>query len=95
MFVHVFLFRWQPGVSTEQRARAAEAVRAFQDQIPGLVATTVGENLSPRGGAFTFGGVMQFTDRDAFTAYVTHPAHEKLLEWLMPLTESLELDIQG
>lgn len=95
MFFHVFLFTWRPDVSAEQKQRVAEAIRAFQGQIPGLLTTVAGENLSPRGGTYTFGGVMQFETRAACEAYTTHPAHEALLDWLLPLISPLELDLQG
>ena len=95
MFLHVFLFAWQPGATRARQQQAAEAIRAFQGRIPGLLATTVGANLSPRGGAHTFGGVMQFTDRAAFEAYNTHPTHLALLEWLVPLILPIELDLEA
>ena len=35
---------------------------------------------------------MKFADRAAFEAYGPHPVHQKLLSWLMPLIEPVELD---
>jgi hypothetical protein len=95
MFTHVFLFKWKPAATPEYKARATEAIRAFQGAIPGLVSTAVGPNVSPRGTGYTFGGVMQFTDRDAFENYMTHPRHQALLGWLVPLVEPIELDLEA
>jgi hypothetical protein len=94
MFLHVFLFRWKPGVTEAQKARVAPAVQAFQGVIPGLLETSTGNNTSPRGQDYTFGGVMKFTDRQAFEAYFDHPAHVELISWLMPLIDPVELDFE-
>jgi hypothetical protein len=95
VFLHVFAFRWKPEVSDEQKDRATTAIRAFQGRIAGLLETSVGTNLSPRGQGYTFGGVMKFTDRAAFVAYESHPEHQALLNWLIPLIEPFELDIEA
>ena len=93
-FVHVFAFKWKAGTSEEQQQRAAQQIRAFQGVIPDLLSTHVGQNLSERGDGYTFGGVMHFTDRAAFKAYETHPAHMALLTWLVPLIDVVELDLE-
>jgi hypothetical protein len=49
-------------------------------------------NDSPRGQGYEFGGVMKFRDKAAFEAYGDHPVHQKLLGWLMPLIEPVEVD---
>jgi hypothetical protein len=92
MYIHCFAFRWKPGVTDEQIERAVVEIRGLQGQIPGLQETYVGRNESPRSLGFSFGGVMKFTDKASFQAYGPHPAHQKLLVWLMPLIEPLELD---
>jgi hypothetical protein len=38
---------------------------------------------------------MKFVDRAALEAYGVHPPHQKLLEWLMPLIETVEVDFEG
>ncbi|HEY0785718.1 MAG TPA: Dabb family protein [Acidobacteriaceae bacterium] len=95
MYVHIFAFQWQPGTTEEQKAQAAEAIRAFQGSIAGLLETSVGTNLSPRGQGYTFAGLMKFTDRAAYAAYEQHPAHLALLAWLVPLIKPLELDFEA
>src|ERR1700730_16875573 len=90
---HVFAFRWKPGTSQAQMDRAAKEIAAFQGVIPGLLQTHVGPNISPRGKGYTFGGIMQFKDKASLDAYVQHPAHQKLLTWLLPLIDPIELDL--
>jgi hypothetical protein len=94
MFVHMFIFRWKPEVTEEQKARVIPAIHALQGQIPGLVETLVGANVSSKSPGYALGGVMKFTDKAAYDAYGPHPAHAALLEWLMPLIDAVEADFQ-
>ena len=94
-FVHVFAFKWKAGTTPSQQQKAEQQIRAFQGVIPGLVQTHVGQNLSPRGNGYTFGGVMHFEDRAAYQAYEAHPAHQALLTWLVPLIDVVELDLEA
>ncbi len=92
---HVFAFQWKPDTSESQKKRAAKDIAAFQGQIPGLLETHVGENISPRGKGYTFGGIMRFQDQNALDAYVQHPSHQALLKWLVPLIDAIELDLRA
>jgi len=95
MHIHAFLFQWQPGVTEAQQERAAKEIRALQGQIPGLLETSYGKNISPRSKGFTHGGAMKFRDAAALEAYTTHPVHQKLVTWLMPLLKlAAELDYE-
>jgi len=90
---HVFAFQWKPDTSDAQKHRAAKEIAAFQGQIPGLLQTHLGPNISPRGKGYTFGGIMLFKDKASMDAYVQHPAHQALLQWLVPLIDAIELDL--
>ena len=92
MIIHSFAFRWKPEASEAQKVQAAEAIRALQGPIPGLIATYVGTNVSPRSLGYQLGGVMHFEDRIALDAYHEHPLHQALLAWLVPLIEAVEVD---
>jgi hypothetical protein len=94
MIVHTFLFRWKPGVEEAQKQRAVEEIKDLQGQIPGLEETLVGTNISPRSQGYELGGVMKFSDRASYEAYNDHPVHKKLLSWLMPLIDPLEVDFE-
>ena len=95
MFIHMFAFRWKAGVTEEQKQRVIAEIRKLQGQIPGLVETFVGTNTSPRGQGFELGGVMKFTDEAALRAYGPHPIHQKLLAWLVPLIDPIEVDFEA
>jgi hypothetical protein len=92
--VHIFGFRWKPGVTAEQRSESIKIICAMQGEIPGLLNTWVGENISSHSQGYELGGVMQFTDRAALDAYGSHPAHQKVLTYLRPLIEAIEIDFE-
>lgn len=95
MVIHTFAFRWKPDVSEEQRQRVMTAIRGLQGRIPGLEETWVGVNFSPRSQGYQLGGVMKFRDRASLEAYNGDPAHQELLNWLMPLIEPVEVDFEA
>jgi hypothetical protein len=92
---HIFAFQWKPGTSEAQKERASKEIGAFQGVIPGLLQTHVGQNISPRGKGYTFGGMMEFKDKESLEAYVQHPSHQALLAWLVPLIDAIELDLRA
>ena len=92
MYVHMFAFRWKPGVTETQKDRVIEAIRDLQGKIPGLLETWVGKNVSPRGRGYELGGTMKFADKAALDAYGPHPEHQALVSWLMPLIDPIEVD---
>lgn len=92
---HVFAFKWKPEVSDAEKERAGREIAALQGQIPGLLQTHVGHNISPRGNGYTFGGIMQFRDETSLDAYPQQPAHQALLKWLVPLIDAIELDLRA
>jgi Stress responsive A/B Barrel Domain len=94
MFIHMFAFRWKPGVTQDQKQRVFDEVNALHSKIPGILETSVGFNTSPRGLGYDFGGAMKFPDRASFEAYNAHPVHQELLTWLLPLIEPMEVDFE-
>lgn len=94
MFIHMFAFRWTSKASPELKHKVIAAIRGLQGAIPGLLETYVGENVSPRSQGYELGGVMKFPNQAAFHAYNEHPEHQKLLGWLLPLIEPVEVDFQ-
>jgi Stress responsive A/B Barrel Domain len=95
MYVHMFAFRWTSGVTEEQKKRVMVEIRRLQGNIPGLLETAVGVNISPRGQGYSLGGVMKFADKASLDGYGAHPVHRELLSWLMPLIEPIEVDFEA
>lgn len=95
MYVHMFAFRFKAGVTEEQKERIVAEIRKLKREIPEVLESWVGRNDSPRGQGYELGGVMKFADMAACERYGAHPAHQKLLSWLMPLIEPIEVDFPG
>jgi Stress responsive A/B Barrel Domain len=94
MYIHMFAFRWKPSVTPDQKQRVITEIRKLQGQIPGLLETSVGFNASPRGQGYELGGVMKFADQSALETYGSHPVHQKLLSWLLPMIDPIEVDFE-
>jgi hypothetical protein len=94
MVIHTFAFRWKPDVTAEQKQRVIDEIRGLQGKIPGVEEAWVGVNVSPRSLGYELGGVMKFADQAALAAYSSHPVHQQLLSWLLPLIDPLEVDFE-
>jgi len=92
MYIHMFAFRFKAGVKDAQKERVVAEIRKLKSEIPEVLESWVGMNDSPRGQGYELGGVMKFSDKAACEAYGAHPVHQKLLGWLMPLIEPIEVD---
>jgi hypothetical protein len=92
MIIHMFAFRLKPGVTEEQQQRMLREIGDLQKQIPLVLESFVGKNVSPRGQGFIIGGVMKFADQASLEAYNVHPVHQALLKWLLPLIDTIEVD---
>jgi len=92
MLIHMFAFRLKPGVTEAQQDRMLREIGALQNHIPLVLESYVGRNVSPRGQGFVIGGVMKFADQVALESYNSHPVHQALLQWLVPLIDAIEVD---
>lgn len=94
MYIHMFAFRFKPGVTERKKEEIVAAIQKLQEEIPEVLEAWVGRNESPRGQGYELGGVMKFADKAACESYGAHPVHQKLLGWLMPLIEPIEVDFR-
>jgi mRNA-degrading endonuclease RelE of RelBE toxin-antitoxin system len=92
MYIHMFAFRFKAGVTDTQKDHVVAEIRKLEGEIPQVLESWVGMNDSPRAQGYEMGGVMKFADKAACEAYGAHPVHQKLLIWLMPLIEPIEVD---
>ncbi len=74
MYIHMFAFRWKPGVTEVQKVRVRIEIRNLQGQIPGLLETWVATNISPRSLGYELGGVMKFATKSPFWLIQTTPS---------------------
>ncbi|WP_263356055.1 Dabb family protein [Acidicapsa ligni] len=94
MYYHIFGFKWKAKATETDKANAATDILAFQGAIPGLIETHFGPNTSAHTQGYTVAGVMKFQDKASLDAYQRHPSHLALLDWLVPLIDAVELDIE-
>lgn len=92
MYIHMFAFRFKNGVTAEQKNHCVTEIRKLKDEIKEVQESWVGLNISPRGQGYELGGSMKFADAAAFERYNAHPVHQKLLGWLIPLIDPIEVD---
>lgn len=95
MHIHIFLFRWKPGATSADHMRAARQIEAFRGAVPGLLEVAVGPNLAINSGGYSFGGYLKFVNAAACDAYASHRLHLSLLDWLVPLIDAVELDLDA
>lgn len=68
---------------------------AFRGVVDGLSDVFIGSNVSDNAPEYTTTAAMMFASRQAYDAYVVHPAHVALLDWLVPLIDPIELDFEA
>lgn len=97
MIQHVVLFKWKPAATQQQQDQAKAGLARLTQVIPGITAYSCGNQCSPEnlGKGFQFGFVMTFKDAAARDAYLPHPEHKKLVEFLLTiLDDAMVLDYE-
>jgi len=95
MFVHAFLISWKREVTDEQISRYKSELFALRKEIPGFVDACFGRKVDSGGGKFTHGGAVLFESLDSLRAAETHPGHEALGAFVMPLISEFQtFDLQ-
>jgi heme-degrading monooxygenase HmoA len=95
MITHVVLLNPKTEVSADEIASVLDHVRGLQKDIPGIVETRVGKNLSPNHQGYTYGFVMRFVDEEHLKAYAPHPAHQVVSRELRAMCENIiDFDIE-
>ncbi len=92
MYIHMFAFRFKAGVTEQQKDHVLAEIKKLKSEIPLILESWIGKNDSPRGKGYELGGAMKFADKTACEAYGDHPVHQKLLTWLLPLIDPIEVD---
>ena len=80
---------WKGAVTAEQIGRYRSDLLTRTREIPGFVDAYFGENIDSSGGKFTHGGAIFFDSVDSAKAAKTHPAHEAIGAFEMPLISEL------
>jgi hypothetical protein len=89
MLKHMVMFKKKPDTSDETVAEIMRRLEALQGQIPGLRYVRCYRGLpSERPVAFTFLLDSALDSAAALPAYLSHPAHVAVNEWMSPFLES-------
>jgi hypothetical protein len=82
---HLILFRPRPGLAAADREALVAAFERALTEIPGILASRVGERLTLgrpydqlNAVDFPFAALIEFADEAALRAYLDHPAHDEL-----------------
>ena len=86
MITHVVLFRPRAGLSNQDRALLADALRTAIDTIPSIRRARFGQRVTHgRDGYeqamrvdYQYAAMLEFDDLAGLKAYLEHPAHETL-----------------
>lgn len=102
MITHVVLLRPRAGLSADERARLADALRAAIETIPSIRRARIGRRVTFGRGYeqlmhtnYEFVALLDFDDLDGLRAYLDHPAHEALAtHFFQVLDEALMYDYE-
>lgn len=89
MIRHVALFRFKPEFSTDQRQQWIEIIRDLPQQIPGIVAMSIGEDIVHGPSSYDVALVADFATLKDLQTYSTHPKHQVVLDISGPVKEHL------
>lgn len=86
MIKHIVFFNFKDealGATKEQNmAHAKEILEALMGKVPTLRSMVVGTNVVPSEAAWDFALVATFDDAAGLQAYVVHPEHKKVGEFI-------------
>jgi heme-degrading monooxygenase HmoA len=87
MQVHLALYRWKAGTSSEQITEAMQAVEALASKVPGIVEISTGVNTSQYNEGYSHVILVRGENQEAIEAYRQHPDHKKVADAISLLEE--------
>lgn len=85
-FTHIVMFKWRGGGADP--AGIAAALRELVSRFDGVQSYRCGPDAGLSPGAYDFGLVGTFTDREHFAVYRDHPDHQRIVrEMILPHAE--------
>jgi hypothetical protein len=92
MLVHLVFFRFKEsaqGRTAEENAILLESqLKALPAKIPEIRSLQAGRNLIEGDGQFHLGLYTTFDDAEALERYRMHPAHQKVIQFILETTEA-------
>lgn len=89
MVHHLVLFRFRADLPPDAISALFAELRALREQINGITGFSGGADASREGltKGFSHGFCMTFRDAAARDTYLPHPAHQRVVERLLPMLD--------
>ena len=96
MVWHTVWFKFNEGVTNEQKTDMLNALNELPDAIESIQTLACGEDFCGRSQGYHVGLVVTFNDRYALDEYGPHPYHQNFIARFKPLWESvIALDFEA
>jgi quinol monooxygenase YgiN len=87
MLRHVAMFRWQDGVSDDQKRAARDALAALKQEVPSVVEYTVGFDIRRNPNNWDMVLVADFEDVAGLESYFAHPVMNAASDLVASVTQ--------
>jgi hypothetical protein len=87
MIRHVAMFKWKDGVTDDQKVAARDALAALKEQVPSVVAYSVGFNVRPNPNNWHMVLVADFEDLEGLEAYFADPVMNAASDLVASVTQ--------
>ena len=87
MLRHVAMFKWQEGVTDEQKAASRDALAALEGQVPSLRKMTVGHDIGRNPNNWDMVLVADFDDVAGLESYFAHPVMQAASDLTASVTQ--------
>ncbi len=89
MVTHIVIFFWKPGVTPGQIDSFGQAMSRMAAEIGDLAVIRHGQDLAYRDGNGDYALLGSFRDKEAWSAYQAHPAHQAFVrDFVTPIMAS-------
>lgn len=88
MIRHIFMFRFKPEATEQQKNDFAAEMNALKGKIPGVINLHAGKNLQWSSDKTDMIVIADLPDRKAWDAYLCHPLHLELGNRYFPLFDT-------
>ena len=87
MLRHVAMFKWQDGVTDNQKQAARDALAALKEQVPSVVEYTVGFDIRRNPNNWDMVLVADFEDQDGLESYFANPVMNAASDLVASVTQ--------
>jgi len=91
MIVHIVMFAFKQENKTQNLKKAKDMLEALQGKVPSLLSMEVGLDFMQSERSFDLVLTSTFADKDALSAYATHPEHVEVVSFIKEVTEAAKV----